>query len=221
MALSHSPSIATNGLLIFYDPANRRSYTGTGGTTIDLCNFYNGNLTNGVGFTSENNGCFTFDGTNDHIVIPNITVSGSFSINVWCKTTSLSGVLVVGKYGGGAYDFWVGVFSSRFLFSISISGSKAEPYTATISANTWYHVTAVYNASALTASIYLNGTLSQTVSGTFAFQNPPGNYAIGAFGENGSYYWPGRITLHKFYNRALSAAEIKQNFNANRDRFGI
>jgi hypothetical protein len=220
MALSHSPSIATNGLSIFYDPANRRSYSGTGGTANDLCNFYNGNLTNGVGFTSENNGCFTFDGANDHIVIPNVTISGSFSIDVWCKTTSLSGVLVLGKYGGGAYDFWVGVFSSRFYFSISMP-NKIEPTTATISANTWYHVTAVYNASALTASIYLNGTLSQTSNGSSAFQNPPGNYAIGAFGENGSYYWPGRITSHKFYNRVLSATEIKQNFNASRDRYGV
>jgi hypothetical protein len=220
MGLGHSPTIITDGLVFSLDAANSRSYTGTGGTANDLCNFYNGNLTNGVGFTSENNGCFTFDGTNDHIVIPNITISGSFSIDVWCKTTSLSAVIVAGKYGGGSYDFWVGVFSGIFKFSISMP-NKIEPYTATISANTWYHVTAVYNASALTASIYLNGTLSQTVSGTFPFQNPPGNYAIGAFGENGSYYWPGRITTHKFYNRALTAIEIKQNYNATKRRFGL
>jgi hypothetical protein len=214
-------NIVTNGLTINLDAGNSSSYAGTGTSWYDTSgNNYSGTITNGPVFSGQNGGMITFDGTNDHIVIPGFSITGSFTIEVWCFTTSLSGVIVVGKYGGGSYDFWVGVFSGIFKFSISMP-NKIEPFTATISANTWYHVTAVYNASALTASIYLNGTLSQTSNGSSAFQNPPGNYAIGAFGENGSFYWPGRITLHKFYNRVLSAAEIKQNFNANRDRFGI
>ncbi len=221
MALSHSPSIATNGLTIFYDPANRRSYTGTGGTTIDLCNFYNGNLINGVGFTSSNNGLFSFDGTNDYIEIPTLNINSSFSIDLYCYALNLSSTYVIaGKYGGGAYDFWLGITGSKFRFSISMP-NKIEPQTLTILANTWYHISAVYNASSITASIYLNGVLAQTLSGSSVFQNPPGNYAIGAFGAAGSYYFPGYVASHKFYNRALSATEIKQNFNANRDRFGI
>jgi hypothetical protein len=221
MALSHSPSIATSGLTIFYDPANRRSYTGTGGTTIDLCNFYNGNLINGVGFTSSNNGLFSFDGTNDYIEIPTLGINSSFSIDLFCYALNLSTTyVIVGKYGGGAYDFWLGITGGRFRFSISMP-NKIEPLTEAITANTWYHLTAVYNPSALTASIYLNGVLAQTSNGSSAFQNPPGNYAIGAFGAAGGYYFPGYVSSHKFYNRVLSAAEIKQNFNANRDRFGI
>jgi hypothetical protein len=221
MALSHSPSIATSGLTIFNDPANRRSYTGTGGTTYDLCNFYNGNLTNGVGFTSSNNGLFSFDGTNDYIEIPTLSINSSFSIDLFCYAFNLSTTyVIVGKYGGGAYDFWLGISAGRFKFSISMA-NKIEPQTANISANTWYNLVAVYNSSALTASIYLNGVLAQTLNGSSAFQNPPGNYAIGAFGAAGSFYFPGYVASHKFYNRALSASEIKQNFNANRDRFGI
>jgi hypothetical protein len=215
-------NIVTNGLTINLDAGNSSSYAGTGTSWYDTSgNNYSGTITNGPAFSGQNGGMITFDGTNDHIVIPGFSITGSFTIEVWCFTTSLSGVIVVGKYGGGSYDFWVGVFSSIFKFSISISGSKAEPYTATISANTWYHVTAVYNATALTASIYLNGTLSQTVSGTFAFQNPPGNYAVGAFGQNGGYYWPGNIPIHRYYNRVLTSAEILQNYNATKGRFGL
>ena len=215
-------NIVTNGLTINLDAGNSSSYAGTGTSWYDTSgNNYSGTITNGPAFSGQNGGMITFDGANDHIVIPGFSIAGSFTIEVWCKTTSLSGVIVVGKYGGGSYDFWVGVFSSRFYFSISISGSKAEPITATISTNTWYHVTAVYNASALTASIYLNGTLSQTLSGTFAFQNPPGNYAVGAFGQDGSYYWPGNIPIHRYYNRVLTAAEIAQNYNATKGRFGL
>jgi hypothetical protein len=128
--------------------------------------------------------------------------------------------VIVGKYGGGAYDFWLGVSGSRFKFSISMA-NKIEPQTATISANTWYHVVAVYNASALTASIYLNGVLAQTSNGSSAFQNPPGNYAIGAFGAAGGYYFPGYFSSHKLYNRVLSATEIQQNYNATKGRFGL
>jgi len=221
MALSHSPSIVTNGLLIFYDPANRRSYSGTGGTANDLCNFYNGNLTNGVGFTSSNNGLFSFDGTNDYIEIPTLSINSSFTLDLFCYALNLSTTYVIaGKYGGGAYDFWLGISGGRFKFSISMP-NKIEPQTSTVSANTWYHLVAVYNASALTASIYLNGVLAQTSNGSSAFQNPPGNYAIGAFGAAGGFYFPGYVASHKFYNRALSATEIKQNFNASRDRYRI
>jgi hypothetical protein len=214
-------NIVTNGLTINLDAGNSSSYAGTGTSWYDTSgNNYSGTITNGPAFSGQNGGMITFDGTNDHIVIPGFSITGSFTIEVWCFTTSLSAVIVVGKYGGGSYDFWVGVFSSRFLFSISMP-SKIEPQTATISANTWYHVTAVYNASALTASIYLNGTLSQTSNGSSAFQNPPGNYAVGAFGQNGSYYWPGNIPIHRYYNRVLTSAEIVQNYNATKGRFGL
>jgi hypothetical protein len=214
-------NIVTNGLTINLDAGNSSSYAGTGTSWYDTSgNNYSGTITNGPAFSGQNGGMITFDGTNDHIVIPGFSITGSFTIEVWCFTTSLSGVIVVGKYGGGSYDFWVGVFSGIFKFSISMP-NKIEPFTATISANTWYHVTAVYNATALTASIYLNGTLSQTVSGTFAFQNPPGNYAVGAFGQNGSYYWPGNIPIHRYYNRVLTSAEILQNYNATKGRFGL
>ena len=221
MALSHSPSIVTNGLSIFYDPANRRSYSGTGITTTNLFGIYNGNLINGVGYTSSNNGNFTFDGTNDYIEIPSLSINSSFSIDLFCYALNLSTTYVIaGKYGGGSYDFWLGVSGSRFKFSISMP-NKFDAQTSTISANTWYHICAVYNSSTITASIYLNGVLAQTLNGSSAFQNPPGNYAIGAFGAAGGFYFPGYVASHKFYNRALSATEIKQNFNATRDRYGV
>ncbi len=215
-------NIVTNGLTINLDAANSSSYAGTGTSWYDTSgNSNNGTLTNGPAFSGQNGGMLTFDGTNDHIVIPGFSISSSFTIEVWCYTTSLSTIYIVaGKYGGGAYDFWVGVYGSKFTLSISMP-NKIEPQTAVVSTNTWYHVCAVYNASAITASIYLNGVLSQTLSGSSAFQNPPGNYAVGAFGAGGGYYWPGKIPLHRYYNRVLTAAEILQNYNAIKGRFGL
>lgn len=215
-------NIVNDGLTINLDAAYSSSYAGTGASWFDISGSgFNGALTNTPTFSGQNGGMFILDGSNEHIIIPNFSITGSFTIEVWCFTTSLSSIwIIAGKYGGGAYDFWIGVASSRFRFSISMP-SKIEPQTDVVSTNTWYHVTAVYNASALTASIYLNGTLSQTSNGSSAFQNPPGNYAIGAFGANGSYYWPGNISLHRYYNRVLTSAEILQNYNATKGRFGL
>lgn len=215
-------NIVPNGLVLNIDPAKYSSYPGSGTTIYDLSGSGNtGVLTNGPTLFGLNGGSILLDGSNDYIEVPSISLNSSFTIDMFCNTNNISSTYVfVGKYGGGSYDFWLGVSGSRFKFSISMP-NKIEPQTATISTNTWYHVAAVYNASSITASIYLNGVLAQTSSGSSVFQNPPGNYAIGAFGAAGGYYFPGNVAAHKLYNRALSASEIAQNFNALRGRYNI
>jgi hypothetical protein len=89
MALSHSPSIATSGLVFHLDAANRRSYSGSGITANGLVGGIGGTLVNGVGFTSSNNGSFTFDGTNDYIAASgtNFPLSNSpRTLNIWFYT---------------------------------------------------------------------------------------------------------------------------------------
>ena len=215
-------NIVTNGLVLNIDPAKYSSYPGSGTTIYDVSGSGNtGVLTNGPTLFGLNGGSILLDGSNDYIEVPSISLNSSFTIDMFCNTNNISSTYVfVGKYGGGSYDFWLGVSGSRFKFSISMP-NKFDAQTATISTNTWYHVAAVYNASAITASIYLNGVLAQTLSGSSVFQNPPGNYAIGAFGAGGGYYFPGNVAAHKLYNRALSASEIAQNFNALRGRYNI
>ncbi len=208
-----------DGLIFTIDAGTTRGYPGTGLTYNSLYSGIGATLVNGVGFTSSYGGSFVFDGTNDYIEVPSISINSSFSIDLFCNLNNLSTTYVlIGKYGGGSYDFWLGVTGSRFRFSISMP-NKIEPQTSTVLANTWYHVTAVYNSSLLTASIYLNGVLSQTSNGSSAFQNPPGNYAIGAFGAGGGFYIPGFLACHKYYNRVLSAAEVLQNYNSTKRRF--
>ena len=65
MGLKHHPRIVTNGLVMYVDASNTRSYSGSGLTANGLIGGIGGTLVNGVGFTSTNNGIFTFDGTND------------------------------------------------------------------------------------------------------------------------------------------------------------
>ena len=67
MALSHSPSIVTNGLVLCLDAANSKSYPGSGTTWTDLSGRgNNGTLVNGVGYNSGNLGSLVFDGVDDY-----------------------------------------------------------------------------------------------------------------------------------------------------------
>jgi hypothetical protein len=95
MAVGYNPSIVSDGLVFFLDPANKRSYSGSGLTTNGLVGGIGGALVNGVGFTSSNNGSFFFDGSNDYISEPNNSIfnfaSGFLTISVWVNFSSVSG----------------------------------------------------------------------------------------------------------------------------------
>ena len=93
MGLAHSPSVISDGLVFYLDAANRRSYSGSGLTVNGLIGGIDGTLINGVGFTSTYGGSFTFDGTNDQILLNSVILSGSqdFTISAWIESTGATG----------------------------------------------------------------------------------------------------------------------------------
>jgi len=114
------------------------------------------------------------------------------------------------------------------VFSNLVGGAQQTIYTATnLSLNTWYHATFTtsYDGVNTTMITYTNGV--QTASGVFS--GTQGNYGyefmIGD-GNNGTgtsvwYPFQGRVSNVKVYNRTLTAAEVQQNYNATKSRFGL
>jgi hypothetical protein len=230
MGLGHSPSIVMDGLLFSIDPGNSRSYSGSGITVNGLVSGIGGTLLNGVGFTTSNNGLFIFDGTNDIINVPGIEINSSFTIGVYFLGLNNSTTnLIIGKYAGGSTDFWLGTTNSggpyKIWFSVTNGSnpSKLEPKSFDITTGVFYYATAVYNSTTFTASLYVNGILQQSSTGSLGFANPTGNYTIGDYSIGTPFSAPfrGRIGLHHYYNRALTAQEIRQNFNATKKRYGL
>ena len=90
MALGHSPSIITNGLVFYIDAANPRCYPGSGTDLTDNISGISASLAGGVGFSTVNYGTFTFDGSNDNINFGNSNsvklLNGT--ISAWVKTSS-------------------------------------------------------------------------------------------------------------------------------------
>jgi hypothetical protein len=222
MALSHSPSIVMNGLVLCLDAANRKSYPTSGTTWTDLSGRGNtGTLTNGPTYSSTNGGSIVFDGVNDYVDTSAIISSGSFfTISSWVYLVSGAGQypMIASVKSGVTALFGIKVGSNSAIgFNLYLSSSVQTSNNTAPSINTWYNAVAVFDG---TAKVYVNSVLlSQSVSGS------SGGFTQGIWIGNGApgnnSYWKGNIAQISVYNRALSAAEIQQNFNSLRGRFGI
>ena len=205
----------------------RGTTVATGGGWADLTgNSNNGELVNGVRESSANGGSLVFDGVNDHVLTSSVATYGNnttWEAWVYCTANVSTYNMFMGRYLP-YFGFYTG---NSFIFSNLVGGAQQTIYTATnLSLNTWYHATFTtsYDGVNTTMRIYTNGI--ETALGTFA--GTQGNYSnpfmIGD-GNNGSnttwYPFSGRVSGVKIYNKALSAQEIQQNFNATRSRYSI
>ena len=213
MGLSHSPRIVTDGLVFCVDAGDKMSYPGAGTTWTDLSkNRNNGTLTNGPTFNSSNGGNIVFDGSNDYTLLSSdINLGTQASINVWLQCSNDAVIAGGTNYSDGGYL----LASSSSTFYMSANGSYGNfNYNISNTTNTWKNLSVSRNASS--ASLYVNGVFYSSIS--ISSTNGIRFRAIGAY-DNGTYPMNGQIALMQVYNRALSAEEIKQNYNATRGRF--
>jgi hypothetical protein len=224
MGLGHSPTIITDGLVYAIDPANSRSYTGSGITVNGLASFGSGTLVNGVGFTSTNGGSFVFDGTNDYIDFgTSFLTNQSYSLEFVFKTTTTNVSVMAGKYNGGT-DWWAGIWSSyKFLFSSNILPSASINISTSMNVNDGVirNIVATCDANTYIIRLYVNGVLNATGNGTTSPQDPGGIFTFSKFGSVYEYYFNGTLYNFKVYQKALSATEVKQNYNATKKRYGL
>lgn len=232
MALFHSPSIVISGLALYLDAANSRSYPGSGTAWNDLSGNNNtATLTNGPVFDSGNQGSFIFDSTNDYAVVSSSssipTGSQARSLNIWFYTNSTTWAENVNNlffYGAGSTGQAFGVdfftFPSMEFFTWGGAGRDLT-WSTTFNQVGWKNLQITYDGST-SVLIYENGILTQSLTLSSATSTPSSNLYIGSVNPSiGSWYFDGRISQVSLYNRALSATEVLQNYNALRGRFGI
>ena len=234
MAFSYSPKIVTDGLVLYLDAANTRSYPGTGTTWSDLSRGgNNGSLINGPTFNSANGGNIVFDGSNDYISTntnSSLTQSGNtqFTVDVWVKKSASNKDMLLGPWDNSNRKGWfVQWFTDGNLYFGITNGAFNYNYVSVSWQNQWFNLTGVFDGSLLTnqniGKIYVNNILQNTTnSGNMLTSVPAGlvEVSIGRL-TNYSSYATGNIAMVKIYNRALSASEISQNYNATKTRFGL
>ena len=191
----------TDGLAAWW-PLNERG----GLTALDISGKNNhGTLTSGPVWAG---GGLSFDGTNDYVSAPNLSVSAGFTISAWVNKRSTGVQTVTGQANAG-------VTSASFYLRIngnsgfSTGGTFKEIVVPDLSLNTWRHVALNYDGANL--RYYLNGALAAgPTAATGNVDNPASSFAIGRLGAFDGQYWNGVINNLYIFNRALSALEVQQ-----------
>ena len=214
MALTHSPSIVTNGLVLCLDAGNRKSYPGIGTAWTDLSGRGNsGTLINmdGTNFNSANGGSLTFDGSDERVDTLNVSSLTNMTIEIWIYDTRSSGNRDILTYNenSASYTFNGTTFRTdrNGAAGRSIAGVGNPPL------NTWYRFCYVKNGD-----LYINET---RYTGTGTDTTPSGIISLGNSRSDINNRLNGRISNAKIYNRALSATEVAQNYNALKGRYGL
>ena len=219
MALAHSPSIVTDGLVLCLDAGNPKSYPGSGTTWTDLSG--NGYLATMRNLTASNwvlvDGQRTFetnDTNNQGFTVSNFVRPGTNrTYSIWLKSKSFSlGWQTWFDDGGG----------ERVLFGTSTNSIHVYPsnnFTGNLVAGEWYQLSytmAGGNGSAVVG--YKNGDSVGTGTYGYTLATSGTLYILGdASSEITSCY----CSIARVYNRVLSAGEILQNYQATKSRFGL
>jgi hypothetical protein len=195
---------------------------GTGTIWTDFSNNGNsGTLTNGPTYSSANGGSFVFDGSNDYTQTPLTGTYTQISFDFWGFFDDPT--LNMLSRNESAFGDWT---SGRVHFGTRWTGSNAGMHfnVNSVWQNTpptnlrygWNHYVLVYDTVNNLKRIYLNNILSSShaTNGNMVL----GDFRIGV-ATNLNQYYRGNISNFKVYNRALSAAEIQQNYNATKSRY--
>lgn len=192
-----------------------------------------GNNQNGsmiFGYNGLNGGCASFDGTSTsgNIIASSTNILTTFTAEAWFNQlgSSSGGFHALfqkegGFSGGAVYGLRCNDASTPYgMICTGPNSSEAKNIFATsiIPNNRWFHLVLTQDSS-YTAKIYVDGILENTRTdiGAFPYQISS-NISIG-IGD--SRRANGLLPIIRVYNKALTAEEIQQNFNALRGRFGI
>jgi glucose/arabinose dehydrogenase/chitodextrinase len=196
---------------------------GAGTTTADASGHgLTGTLTNGAGWAAGKNGtAVSLDGVNAFVTLGNpsgLQLTGSMTISAWINSAAFPAddAAVVSKRGSNGFQLDTTIDTGPRTVGFKLtnsSGADMFRYGATaMQPNSWYHVAGVYNASARTLDVYLNGQLDDgaTVGTvTTAQQNSSQNVLVGQRPAGGSFAFHGQIDDVRIYPRALTAAEVQ------------
>jgi len=228
MGLSHSPSLVMDGLQIVLDAANPRSYPGTGNTWYDLRGNVNFTLQNNPPFIANSaGGSIGFTAANNHYASSSSSLSlmTRFSVEAWHYYTGINSgncpCIVTEQYYGsnGQINYNLGSTTNGAGLKIAYyNGGWNESLLYTLTSNNWYHIVGNFDGSNF--RLYINGVIQiTTANGGTPTANTGGIILMRRW--DFAEHWGGLLSTVRIYNRALSAQEIKQNYNATKKRYRL
>lgn len=228
--------VVTDSLIFYIHPALKESYPGTGTTVTDLVGGRSVTMSgSGIGVQR---GRFTFNGTDDKMDVGSslIDVGGDYTLSstdddytleAWIRPRTSAGTTtsadsIMGSTGSIGVGMQLGISGGNPRVNYA-ARSTSNFYSSVLGGyNTWYHVVFAHQQDSFTRT-FINGTLDVTSSnasysisgGTF------GNMMIGDSNPRITGRFDGFMGPVRIYKKGLSDAEIVQNYNASRKRFGL
>ena len=234
MALGFGPKFVTTGLVAYYDAANIRSYPGTGTVITDLTrNKINGTLSN-VTYSTSGIGSLNFNGSTSYInyaTSSNLTLgTNDFTIDMWFNTTARTQTYptllhnevgstwttnswqINDRHNNNATKATLWVYNHSSATALLVSSTAIQN-------GVWYNL--IISRVGTSFSMYINGNLDVTATSSASIDGGVSKtYGLSSSVAGGQYN--GLVPLVKIYNnKGLTAAEVSQNFNATRNRFGV
>ena len=230
MGASGGPDLVQDGLVLSLDAADKNSYPGSGTTWYDLSgNGNNGTLTNGPTFSSDKGGCIVFDGSNDYVNLGTpstlVTPGDQVSLSVWvfCHPDALVNRFLLCAGANQTNSPYSIKFNNLAHPTWTIDTSEGDTGTGeawSISSYEWVHLVGTYDGS--NVKIYSNAVLKNTTAKTGTpIHDGSTSLTVGCNSGGAGGFFEGNIYCVQIYNKALSAKEVSQNFNAQRSRFGV
>ena len=221
MGLTHSPRIATDGLLFCVDAANARSYPGTGTTWTDLVGGNNGTLTNmdASNYSNDNRGALSFDGS-DELVTTNYNV-GPTNYSIECifssDNTAASSSIIFGR-GTLASQVGVTILINGGTLFFWVNGTAGE-FQKTYSADEVIHFIVNSDGAAC-----INGEI-ENISwtnhpNTVTWPSSSNYFFMGGTPETPFLKLSGKIFISRLYNKSSTNDEMRQNYLATKGRYG-
>lgn len=223
MACNAGPDIIEDGLVLCLDAANINSYPGTGTTWTDRSTSgYDGTLTNSPTFDDGNLGEIVFDATNEHVQTNTFSLGNTFSVSFWMYVRQLYNFGdPLGATTDSNTDYgmsFVTYLDGHMIFNVG-GGSGPWPTpcstsTGAISAGNWYFLSGIKTSSNI--SLYIDGELIDSASNTKSLNNH--KIVVGARWPS-QYPFRGSVSTVLIHSKALTADEIRRNYEATVGRY--
>ena len=193
---------------------------GTRSNTQAIVDLTGNNTVAATSLTYAADNTFSFNGSSDYIFMNNNTAldTQTPTVDVWIKTNATT-----------QNGFWFEKGSVNTQYALFQEGTQIQwrmgplgdsiSYATASSINTAGYFNVVATRESGNQRLYINGV--NVASGTQTGTLSTNSYGMNIGRHSSGYYYNGRLPMVKVYNRALTAPEVQQNFNAHRGRYGL
>jgi len=223
MGFYRGPNIVTDGLVFAIDAGSTRSYPGSGTAVTDLSGTSNVTLANGVGFGSNNGGVFIYDGVDDQGTAGDFFNFQAFTINMWVNPGSSQvqyANILDNDHNGNRNWVLQQNSNAQNQYSFNVFGASYQNSVTgnfNLTAGDWVNLTFTFDGTRIRG--YNNGVLFATGGALgVAINYSAQDFHIARWGGGGRN-WEGEYGPLYCYNATLTAAQILQNYNAQKSRF--